>query len=136
MRTAGTWDPDQYDRFAAEREQPFWDLAALLAPVEAPRLADLGCGDGRLTVALHARLGCSETVGGDTSREMLARAADRAGGGVRFEEGDIGAWGSAPVDIVFANASLHWVPDHRAVLRRWLALLAPGGQLAVQVPTN
>jgi trans-aconitate 2-methyltransferase len=37
---------------------------------------------------------------------------------------------------VFANASLHWVPDHPAVLARWWAALAPGGQLAVQVPSN
>ena len=28
------WDPVQYNRFAAEREQPFWDLAALVEPVE------------------------------------------------------------------------------------------------------
>ena len=30
---ASTWDPEQYNRFAGEREQPFWDLRALLAPV-------------------------------------------------------------------------------------------------------
>jgi len=41
-----------------------------------------------------------------------------------------------PVDVVFANASLQWVPDHAEVLARWTAALAPGGQLAVQVPTN
>jgi trans-aconitate 2-methyltransferase len=28
------------------------------------------------------------------------------------------------------------VPDHAEVLARWSALLAPGGQLAVQVPAN
>ena len=37
---------------------------------------------------------------------------------------------------MFANASLHWVPDHPAVLARWWAALAPGGQLAVQVPSS
>ena len=45
------WDPVQYNRFAAEREQPFWDLAALVEPVERPVVVDLGCGDGRLTAA-------------------------------------------------------------------------------------
>ena len=32
--------------------------------------------------------------------------------------------------------ALQWVPDHRAVLERWVAALAPEGQLAVQVPAN
>ncbi len=39
-------------------------------------------------------------------------------------------------DLVLANAALQWVPDHAEVLARWAAGLAPGGQLAVQVPTN
>ena len=54
-----------------------------------------------------------------------------------FELGDIGAWASSQAwDIVFSNAALHWVPDHRAVLGRWLGALRPGGQLAIQVPAN
>ena len=34
------WDPDQYNRFAAEREEPFWDLVQLIEPAESPRVAD------------------------------------------------------------------------------------------------
>jgi trans-aconitate 2-methyltransferase len=37
---------------------------------------------------------------------------------------------------VFSNAALQWVPDHVAVVTRWWAALAPGGQLAVQIPAN
>ena len=37
---------------------------------------------------------------------------------------------------MLAAASLQWVPDHPTVLARWAAALAPGGQLAVQVPAN
>ena len=40
------------------------------------------------------------------------------------------------VDLVLASASLQWIPDHAAVLRQWIAALAPGGQIAVQVPAN
>ena len=54
-----------------------------------------------------------------------------------FELGDIGEWtADASFDLVLANASLQWVPDHEAVLARWTDALAPGGQLAVQVPAN
>jgi trans-aconitate 2-methyltransferase len=134
---ASQWDPGQYNRFAAEREQPFWDLAGLLHAVESPRVADLGCGDGRLTAALCRRLEAREAVGVDSSSSMLADAAAHQDGSLRFVEADISVW-EAPqsFDVVFSNAALQWVPDHAAVLRRWTDSLAPGGQLAVQMPSN
>lgn len=135
-RTDG-WDPAQYNRFAAEREQPFWDLAHLLTPVEAPTVVDLGCGDGRLTALLHGELGASQTLGVDSSPAMIADSTAYSGDRVRFQLGDIGVWESpGDYDIVHANASLQWVPNHQLVLRRWTASLRPGGQLAVQVPSN
>ena len=131
-----TWNPDQYNRFAAEREQPFWDLAALVEPPsDPPALVDLGCGDGRLTAELHRRLAAGRTLGIDSSPEMLERAADHTGPEVTFAPGDLAVW-SGTADIVFANASLQWVPDHREVLARWRSGLRAGGQLAVQVPAN
>ncbi|MGO8685789.1 MAG: methyltransferase domain-containing protein [Candidatus Dormibacteria bacterium] len=133
---ASTWDPEQYNRFAGEREQPFWDLRALLAPVASPRVVDLGCGDGRLTVALHRDLEAASTLGIDLSPSMLERAAARAGGTVTFAGGDIGGWSGSDFDVVFSNAALQWVPDHPVVLERWRAALGEGGQLAVQVPAN
>lgn len=135
--SSDTWDPAQYNRFADEREQPFWDLAALVAPASAATVADLGCGDGRLTAALHHRLGAAHTLGVDSSASMLAAAASHVSDAVTFEHGDIGVW-TAPraYDVVFANASLQWVPDHAGVLRRLCAALRASGQLAVQMPTN
>ena len=34
------------------------------------------------------------------------------------------------------NAVLHWVPGHDELLARWAGRLAPGGELALQVPGN
>ena len=133
---APQWDPEQYNRFAAEREQPFWDLRALLEPVASPRVADLGCGDGRLTAALHRELGAASTMGLDLSPAMLAEAERHAGEAVTFVSGDLGAWRGSGFDIVFSNAALQWVPDHAAALERWRGSLAEGGQLAVQVPAK
>jgi trans-aconitate 2-methyltransferase len=137
MTAPDGWDPEQYNRFAAEREQPFWDLARLLAPVESARVADLGCGDGRLTSMLHAVLGAADTVGVDASPAMIGSAATHASAHVTFELADIGRW-SRPdsYDIILANASLQWVPDHPSVIGTWTGSLRPGGQLAVQVPAN
>jgi trans-aconitate 2-methyltransferase len=136
MSRDDTWNPDQYARFRDQRRQPWDDLTALLTPLDRPRLLDLGCGDGALTAELHARLGARETVGVDSSPAMLERAAPLGGGGLRFERGDAGSFGDGPYDLILSNAALHWVPDHAALLPRLAALLAPGGQLAIQVPVN
>ena len=130
------WDPDQYNRFASEREKPFWDLVSLLDPAAGARVVDLGCGDGRLTAAVHHRLGARSTLGVDSSPEMLGAAGANAGSGVGFVQGDIATWQGEGLDLVFSNAALHWVPDHPTVLGRLRRSLSPAGQLAVQVPAN
>ena len=131
------WDPAQYNRFAAERERPFWDLAALIVPRQSPTIVDLGCGDGRLTHALGRRLGASSIVGIDASTSMLEGAIRYADATTSFAVGDLATWSDdGGVDVVVANASLQWVDDHPAVLARWMGSLRPGGQLAVQVPAN
>jgi len=129
------WEPDQYHRFRQQRSAPFFDLLDLLRAVPGGRVADLGCGTGELTVALHQRVGASETIGVDRSVSMLAAAPSEPGvsfvGRDMRDVGDLG-----PFDIVASNAALQWVPDHAEVLALWSGLLRAGGQLAVQVPAN
>jgi trans-aconitate 2-methyltransferase len=133
-----TWDPGQYQRFAAERAAPFHDLLALVRPVPGGRVVDLGCGSGELTAQLHRRVGAAETLGLDSSPAMLERAAEAglAGHGLRFAEGDIGEFREGPWDVIFSNAALHWLPNHAELFGRLAGLLDPGGQLAVQMPAN
>jgi len=131
------WSPTKYREFAAERHQPFDDLLALVDPHGVELAVDLGCGPGELTREAADRLGTTTMIGIDNSPAMLDRTAEHARDGVRFEFGDIASWTSGgDHDLVLAAASLQWVPDHAAVLQRWTAALAPGGQLAVQVPAN
>ena len=129
------WDPALYARFAAERAQPFFDLLALVEPAPELRVADLGCGTGELTARLHGALAAARTVGVDRSPAMRAGAGELAG--VELVAGDLADWApDGPLDLVFSNAALHWVDDHPALLARLAGWLAPGGQLAVQVPAN
>jgi trans-aconitate 2-methyltransferase len=131
------WDPEQYERFKAERSRPFFDLLALVRARPGMRVVDLGCGTGELTRELHEKLGAKETVGIDSSETMLAKGAGLAKDGLRFERGRIEEWeAAAPVDLVFSNAALQWVDGHPGLFGRFKAALAPGGQLAVQVPAN
>lgn len=134
--TEKSWDPSQYNKFAAQREQPFWDLASLLQTVDKPKLVDLGCGDGRLTSALQERIGAETALGIDFSTDMLSVARTISKPNLRFEQRDIAEWRGHNQDIIFANASLQWVSNHDLIFRNLRDSLASRGQLAVQVPSN
>jgi trans-aconitate 2-methyltransferase len=119
------------------RSRPFWDLAALIDSTQPiGSLVDLGCGSGELTAMLATRLGARSATGIDSSPAMLERAAAMASTAIAFELGDIATWSDRDVDLIVANASLQWVPDHAVVLAQWVRSLRPGGQIAVQVPAN
>ena len=125
------WKPEQYEKFKSERAQPFWDLVALVDPKPQMRIADLGCGTGELTRALHEKLGARETIGIDNSATMLAKAPSAPG--LKFRNESIEAFSEGGFDLMFSNAALHWIADHHSLLRR----LAPlGKQIGVQMPAN
>jgi trans-aconitate 2-methyltransferase len=137
LHAATEWDPEQYRRCADERAQPFHDLLDRLGSGPFDRAVDLGCGPGELTALAAERLSIGHITGLDNSPTMLASAAAHASHRVAFETSDIATWTSdGDHDLVLAAASLQWVPDHRNVLARWVAALAPGGRIAVQVPAN
>jgi trans-aconitate 2-methyltransferase len=127
------WDPAQYHKFQAERFLPFEDCLRLIERREGMRVIDLGCGTGELTTRLANVLRASEVVGIDSSAEMLKKAVPREG--LRFEQRNIedvdGKW-----DLVFSHAAIQWVDDHARLIPRLLSLVAPGGQLVVQTPSN
>jgi trans-aconitate 2-methyltransferase len=130
------WNPEQYERFKVERAQPFHDLLALVEHRPRMQIVDLGCGTGELTRELHQHLSAEETLGIDSSETMLLRSG--AGSEVlRFEKGDIEAFVTdRPYDLVFSNATLHWVPDHETLFARLSSFLTAHGQIAVQMPAN
>ncbi|MBV9210541.1 MAG: methyltransferase domain-containing protein [Acidobacteria bacterium] len=129
------WNPEQYHKFQSERFAPFEDLLKLVKVREGLRVIDLGCGTGELTRRLADYLPSSEVVGVDSSAEMLERAGSLAREGLKFErraiEAVAGEW-----DLVFSHAAIQWVDKHEELVPRLFSLVAEGGQLAVQLPSN
>jgi trans-aconitate 2-methyltransferase len=129
------WDPKQYHKFEAERSAPFFDLLSLVEVRPRLKVVDLGCGTGELTRQLTDALPDSYVTGIDSSPQMLAKARQFEGPRLHFEEGDQ-AQLTREWDLIFSNAALQWTEDHAELIPRLYARLAPGGQLAVQVPSN
>ena len=131
-----TWDPAQYLRFGDHRLRPALDLMARIA-LDAPRtIHDLGCGPGNVTGLLEQRWPAARITGVDGSPDMLARA--RASyPTLAWQQADLDTWRpEEPGDLIFSNATLHWLDEHERFFPRLMACLEPGGVLAVQMPDN
>jgi trans-aconitate 2-methyltransferase len=133
------WSAQLYLQFESERTRPAADLLARAASIatNTPKIiVDLGCGPGNSTELLTRRFPRADVLGLDSSEDMLANARARLPG-ARFEKADVGEWRSeAPVDLIFANAVLQWLPGHIALMASLVRQLPPEGVLAVQVPDN
>lgn len=129
------WDPTQYHKFQAERSAPFFDLLGLVEIRPHLKVVDLGCGTGELTRHLADRLPDSDVTGLDSSAQMLEKAKAFSGPTLHFEQGDqaqlTGEW-----DLIFSNAALQWSENHAELIPYLYQRLSPGGQIAVQVPSN
>jgi trans-aconitate 2-methyltransferase len=136
MLSRMAWDPAQYLKFSGERLQPALDLLARI-PAAAPKaVVDLGCGAGNMMPLLAARWPDATLTGVDGSPEMLARAR-KDHPAATFIEADVGRWKSTtPIDVLFSNATLHWLDHHATLFPSLLGQIASGGWLAIQMPRN
>jgi len=132
-----TWSAKQYSTFEAERTRPVRDLvAAIPAVVNVRRAVDLGCGPGNSTDVLQARYPDAQVTGLDSSDDMVLAARARLPH-IAFAQADISDWQPQEnVDVILANASLQWLPDHASLYPRLLSKLNSGGCLAIQTPDN
>jgi trans-aconitate 2-methyltransferase len=131
-----TWSAKQYTMFEQQRTRPVRDLVAAIPNTDVRTAVDLGCGPGNSTQVLAERFPLAQVAGLDSSEDMLADARKRLPA-LSFELADIGAWNpTQKFDVILANASLQWLPDHATLYPHLVNQLTPGGTLAVQTPDN
>ena len=101
------------------------------------RVVDLGCGPGRTTLELAARVGPGgETVGVDISAEMLARGKERAArlgaGNVEFVYADaqVQDFGQARFDAAYSRFGVMFFSDPVAAFANVRRALRPGAALS------
>lgn len=127
-------DPGAFERFRGLRLRPVLDLMAQITALPQGDVVDLGCGSGVSGPPLRQRFRSRPLVGVDASRSMLS-VAQKSGVYDRVVQADVGQWRpDSPCALIFSNALLHWVPDHRTLIPQLVDCLAASGTLAFQVP--
>jgi SAM-dependent methyltransferase len=115
-------------------DRPFGVDEVLAATRDAARVLDLGCGSGRLTVALAAQ--GADVTGCDVDATALGSARDRAasaGVPLALVEADLNEplpFGDAVFDAVTSRLALMIAGDPVATLREVGRVLVPGGGVA------
>ncbi len=132
------WNAGDYARHSDSQKKWGRELMDKLCLSGDEYLLDIGCGDGKLSAQIARRLPHGGVLGVDSSPEMIALACDRyppgRSGNLRFAVMDARRLGlRASFDVVFSNAALHWVIDHRPVLAGIHAALRPGGRVLIQM---
>jgi trans-aconitate 2-methyltransferase len=133
--TTVDWNAVAYDDLSDPMFE--WGLAVLeTVPLRGDEtVLDAGCGSGRLTEELVRRLPNGHVIALDFSPAMLqqTRARFAANPRVSYFEASLESFELAhPVDGIFSNAVLHWVPDHASMFRSLHAALRPKGFLVAQ----
>jgi len=134
QKMAFEFDGEKYKQ--ASEQQKAWGgkLIAKLQFEGREKILDLGCGDGVLTAELARFVPDGFVLGIDASESMIETAKkDNAGVNVRFEMLDINAIDfESEYDLVFSNATLHWVKDHSKLLKNVFKALRDKGAARFQ----
>ena len=127
------WDAGSYDRVSEPQLAWAREQLGRLTLRGDEIVLDAGCGSGRVTALLAELVPNGSVYAVDVAPSMVAHA--RAALGDRatvlcqdLVELDL----PEPVDVVFSNATFHWVPDHDALFAAIHRSLKPGGRLLAQ----
>lgn len=126
------FDGQRYRQASAHQKEWGSRLISALALRGDESILDVGCGDGILTAQLADRVPHGRVVGIDASTGMIMAARSNQRPNLAFVLCDIcDADFAGEFDIVFSNATLHWIKDHAKLLRILHRSLKDGGALRV-----
>lgn len=127
------WDAETYDAVSDPQFQWGMEVLDRLELRGDESAVDAGCGSGRVTEQLLARLPEGRMTAVDGSEAMIAKARERLGERATYLVSDLSELSlPEPVELIFSTATFHWIVDHDRLFRRLRENLVPGGRLVAQ----
>jgi trans-aconitate 2-methyltransferase len=136
------WNATEYARRSGLQQTMAEEVLALLDLEGSERVLDVGCGDGKITAEIAARVPRGTVVGVDASQDMISFASSHFGPTVRpnlrFEVADARLLPFRnEFNLVVSFNALHWVPEQDAALGSIRsAMLSEGRALLRLVPAG
>ena len=130
------WNPEDYAKNSDAQLKWARSLTEDIELKDYSSILDVGCGDGKITADFAAKVPQNRIIGVDSSLEMVSYAQKRypqsqypnltfACVDARSLEFD------TEFDLVFSNATLHWVDNHQAFLKGAKQALKNRGRLII-----
>ncbi len=133
-----SWNAEDCKRHSKGQQKWARELIARLKLKGTEDILDIGCGDGKVTAEIASYVPNGSVVGIDNSTSMIEIAKENCPTGKHPNLSFIlmGATSLSfheQFDIVFSNASLHWVKNHRPVLEGLYRSLKPKGRVVLEM---
>lgn len=128
-RTEG-FDGERYKK--ASRHQKEWGrhMISALHLSGDEHILDMGCGDGVLTEQLAQLVPRGRVLGIDSSSSMIHSAKKLEKDNLKFRLMNIEYIDfKDEFDLIFSNATLHWIKGHKALLHKAFESLKAGGSI-------
>jgi trans-aconitate 2-methyltransferase len=126
------WNAPEYARVSELQKAMAEEALALLQLNGTERVLDVGCGNGRTTAEIAARVPLGSVLGVDSSVDMIAFASRNFGPAVRpnlrFGVADARRLPfQDEFDLVVSFNALHWIPEQSEALRSIRSALKSAG---------
>lgn len=129
------WNAKEYERLGDPMTRWGGQVLERLQLNGDETVLDGGCGTGRVTEQLLARLPCGKVIGADASAKMIEQAKERFAGNPRVTllVADLTTIElPEPVDAILSTATFHWIKNHDKLFAQLAEILIPNGQLVAQ----
>lgn len=125
------FDGDKYKKASAHQKEWANKILEELQFIGNEIILDLGCGDGVITDQLAEMVPDGEVLGIDASEGMIKTALkEKKHKNVTFELSNINEIDDLNrFDLIFSNATLHWILDHKKLLKNTFQALKSGGTI-------
>ncbi|MCP4159512.1 MAG: methyltransferase domain-containing protein [Deltaproteobacteria bacterium] len=133
-----TWNADDYSKYSTAQQKWARELISNLDLNGSESILDIGCGDGKVTAEIATILTSGKVIGVDNSANMIELALQSFPGqnypNLSFEISDASSLPFSEIfDVIFSNAALHWIKDHKPVLNSIYKALKSGGKILLQM---